>query len=90
MDGKPIFKTGIAGNQHVLCFEDRVEVAKPRASTLWISSKREVYPFGSIRDISQRGGLVTLHMGTMSVRNYSVGRGNAKKLLDAFTAFRSR
>lgn len=69
-------------------YPDRIEYSRPRALTLWITKKREVYPYRSIRDITQSGKHVAVHMGPLSVRHYYVNRKTGRALLEAFTAWK--
>lgn len=90
MTEKPLFKTGVAGTPHVLAFSDRYEVHTPRAISMGLTSKKEVYPWATVRDIQTRGGNVTVHFGPLSVRNYSIGRKNAEAFVNAFRSFHAR
>ena len=65
--------------QQVIVYTNRYEHTTRRFSTMFLTKKRETYPFSQIRDIEVKGGTLTVRLGPMTVRRYQLGRRNAKK-----------
>lgn len=84
MADSPLFTARIHSGMRLVVWPSRYEVEIRRASTLFLTKKRETYAFKSIRDIAVKGGNVTVHFGPLSVRNYLVGKRNAERLRQAW------
>lgn len=74
---------GIAGSgRKLIVYPNRYEYEVRRASTGFLTKKREAYAFKSIRDVEVKGGTLTIRFGPMTVRRYQVGRKNAKAIAE--------
>ena len=68
--------------RRLLVFPNRLEYEVRRASTGFLTKKREAWAFSQIRDVEVKGGTLTVRFGPMTVRRFSVGRKNAKRIAD--------
>ena len=71
---------GVMSNARVEAYANRLEVSYPRVATLGLTRRTETYPYRSVKEVSVRGGTLTLKLGTLSVRRFNVGRGKAREI----------
>ena len=68
-------------NARVRAYANRLEVSYPRVITFGLTRRTETYPYKSIQAVEVSGGTLTIKLGTLSVRRFSVGRKNAKRIM---------
>lgn len=71
---------GMMKSERVKAYANRLEVSYPRVATLGLTRKTETYAYKAIQGVETKGGTLTIKLGTLSVRRFNVGRGNAKKI----------
>ena len=72
----------IGSGRKLVVYPNRFEYEVRRASTGFLTKKRETYAFSQIRDIEVKGGTLTVRFGPMTVRRYQVGRKKAKQIAE--------
>ena len=81
MSEKPIVKAGgVATAPRVEAYGNRLEVSYPRMLTLGLTRKRETIPYRTVSVVDVKGPMLRVKLGTLSWRQFRVGRGNAKRI----------
>lgn len=73
---------GLFSSARVKAYANRIEVSYPRVLTFGLTRRVETYSYRQIEGVERSGGTVTIKLGTLSVRRFSVGRANAKKIVE--------